>query len=49
MNQHKQPRQRKSLGEFIKGLSVWAKIGWVIFLGYIVGRIIYWITKLLSS
>ncbi|WP_421616959.1 hypothetical protein ACAF76_015920 [Brevibacillus sp. TJ4] len=35
------PQGRKSLREYVKGLSVWAKIGWTIVLGYIVGRIIY--------
>lgn len=40
-----QPMKRKTLKEYIAGLSVWGKIGWVIVLGYIVGRIIYWISK----
>ncbi|NGQ94831.1 hypothetical protein G3578_06490 [Brevibacillus sp. SYP-B805] len=45
----KQPSpHRKSLREYVSGLSVWGKIGWVIVLGYIVGRIVYWIGKLLS-
>ncbi|MFD2370035.1 hypothetical protein ACFSO0_08655 [Brevibacillus sp. GCM10020057] len=43
------PQHRKSLREWIKGLSVWSKIGWTILLGYIVGRIIYWIAKLVTS
>jgi hypothetical protein len=43
MNQH--PPQRKSLSEYVKGLTVWGKIGWTIVLGYIVGRIVYWIVK----
>ena len=38
---------RKSLREYVKGLSIWGKILWVILLGYIVGRIVYWIGKLL--
>jgi hypothetical protein len=42
------PPRRKSLREYVKGLSVWAKIGWTIFLGYIVGRIVYWIIKVFS-
>lgn len=45
---NKEPQQRKSLSEYVKGLRVWAKIGWTIVLGYIVGRIIYWIYRLLS-
>ncbi len=40
------PPKRKNLREYVAGLSVWGKIGWVIVLGYIVGRIIYWISKL---
>lgn len=40
------PPKRKNIREYIKGLSVWGKIGWVIVIGYIVGRIIYWISKL---
>ncbi|WP_162531858.1 hypothetical protein [Brevibacillus choshinensis] len=46
MNNNQQPR--KSLREYVKGLSVWSKIGWTILLGYIVGRIIYWIAKVIS-
>jgi hypothetical protein len=34
------------LREFVSGLGIWAKIGWTILLGYIVGRIIYWLSKL---
>ncbi|WNC16250.1 hypothetical protein [Brevibacillus brevis] len=45
----KQPQPRKSLREWIAGLSVWSKIGWTIVLGYIVGRIVYWIYKMVSS
>jgi hypothetical protein len=45
MNQPSPPR--KGLREYVQGLSVWGKIGWVIVLGYIVGRIIYWIGKLI--
>ncbi|MFM1654245.1 hypothetical protein ACI7RC_19405 [Brevibacillus sp. B_LB10_24] len=45
----KPPNQRKSLPEYIKGLSVWGKIFWVIVLGYIVGRIVYWISTLLRG
>lgn len=44
MNQ--QPPKRKTLRQYISGLKVWGKIGWVIVLGYIVGKIIYWISKL---
>jgi len=43
------PQRRKSLREWIKGLGVWSKIGWTILLGYIVGRIVYWIARLISS
>jgi hypothetical protein len=39
------PSRQKSLREYAKGLSVWGKIGWTIVLGYIVGRIVYWITS----
>ncbi len=42
------PNRRKSLREFIRGLSVWGKIFWVIVLGYIVGRIILWIRHVLG-
>ncbi|NRS50631.1 hypothetical protein [Brevibacillus sp. HB2.2] len=45
---NKQPENRKSLREFIKGLSIWAKIGWTILLGYIAGRILYWLFKMMS-
>ncbi|GAB1530410.1 MULTISPECIES: hypothetical protein [Brevibacillus] len=45
---NKQPEKRKSLREFVKGLSIWAKIGWTILLGYIVGRILYWLFKMMS-
>lgn len=38
---------RKSLREYIAGLSVWGKLLWVIVLGYIVGRIVLWIRHLL--
>lgn len=41
------PHHRKSLREFVNGLSIWAKIGWTILLGYIIGRTLYWISKLL--
>jgi hypothetical protein len=40
-----QPTQRKSLREYVQGLGFWGKIGWTIFLGYIVGRIIYWLYR----
>ncbi|WP_156110531.1 hypothetical protein [Brevibacillus thermoruber] len=40
------PYRRKNLREFVSGLSIWAKIGWTVLLGYIVGRIIYWLSKL---
>lgn len=43
----KPPSNRKNLLQFFKGLPVWGKIGWVILLGYIVGRIIYWMGKVL--
>ncbi|MFY0542941.1 hypothetical protein [Brevibacillus sp. H7] len=43
------PGRRKSLLLYIKGLSVWGKMGWVIFLGYIVGRIVYWIVTVLRG
>lgn len=43
------PQRRKSLREWLKGQSVWSKIGWTILLGYIVGRILYWIAKLVTS
>lgn len=46
MNKHPQPR--KSLREFVKDLNVWAKIGWTVLLGYIVGRIVYWLWKVSS-
>ncbi|WP_255298521.1 hypothetical protein [Brevibacillus dissolubilis] len=36
----RQPNQRKGLREYISGMTVWGKIGWMIVLGYIVGRII---------
>ncbi|WP_312117900.1 hypothetical protein [Brevibacillus reuszeri] len=49
MNQNQQPPRRKSLREFIAGLNVWAKIGWTILLGYIVGRIIFFLYKLITS
>ncbi|MGG1657942.1 hypothetical protein [Brevibacillus sp. NRS-1366] len=49
MNQNQQPPRRKSLREFVKGLNVWAKIGWTVLLGYIVGRIIYFIARLITS
>ena len=42
------PFRQKSLREYIRGLSVWSKIGWTILLGYIVGRIVYWINLLLQ-
>lgn len=42
------PQQRKNLREYVKGLSVWAKIGWTILLGYIVGRIIYFFIRMVS-
>ncbi|WP_409177697.1 hypothetical protein [Brevibacillus fortis] len=45
---NKQPENRKSLREFVKRLSIWAKIGWTILLGYIVGRILYWLFKMMS-
>jgi hypothetical protein len=45
---NKHPQHRKSLREFVKGLNVWAKIGWTILLGYIVGRIVYWLWKVTS-
>ncbi|MGD8188443.1 hypothetical protein ACQCN2_00430 [Brevibacillus ginsengisoli] len=41
-----QPMKRKTIKEYITGLTVWGKIGWVIVLGYIVGRLIYWVSKL---
>lgn len=40
------PYRRKSLREFVNGLSIWGKIGWTVLLGYIIGRIIYWLSKL---
>ncbi|GAA4712260.1 hypothetical protein [Brevibacillus fulvus] len=40
------PNRNRNLLEYIKGLSVWAKVVWVIVLGYIVGRIVYWISRL---
>jgi hypothetical protein len=43
-----QPQRRKSLREYVKGLSIWAKIGWTILLGYIVGRIIYLLYRMTS-
>lgn len=46
MNQH--PPRRKSLREYVKGLSIWSKIGWTILLGYIVGRIVYFIAHAIS-
>lgn len=41
------PNNRKSLREYIAGLSVWGKIFWVIVLGYIVGRIVLWVRYIL--
>jgi hypothetical protein len=41
------PSRQKSLREYVKGLSIWGKIGWTVVLGYIVGRIVYWISKLM--
>jgi hypothetical protein len=41
------PSHEKSLREYVKGLSLWAKIGWTVLLGYIFGRIVYWVGKLL--
>lgn len=43
------PNRRKNLREYVASLSVWGKIGWVIVLGYIVGRIIYWINSVLQK
>lgn len=36
----------KELVEYFKGLGVLGKIGWTVLLGYIVGRIIYWVSSL---
>jgi len=43
------PHRRKSLREYVQGLSRWGKIFWMIVLGYIVGRIVYWISSVISS
>lgn len=41
--------QRKNLREYWNSLNVWGKIGWVVLLGYIVGRIVYWLFRAPSA
>lgn len=41
------PKRPNRLLEYFKGLTVWGKIGWTIILGYIAGRIIYWLSHLI--
>lgn len=40
---------RKTLREYVKGLPVWQRIIWIIALGYIIGRVVYFLRKLLIS
>jgi len=47
MNRH--PLQRKSIREYVKGLGFWGKIGWTILLGYIAGRILYFLYHFVAS